>query len=375
MKKTSGRSRVIRKILIVSNILIIAVYLLTCLIPFVNPGKLWFISFLGLVFPFIAFILFAFIIMWFISRSKWAWLSLLVLLIGYKQINAVFSFHLPNEFVQSKPQKTIRVLQYNVMGQGFVKSLRMINNNFILEKTLTFIKESNADVVTLQEFSTSLQNKNSSIPVMDSLGYPYHYLAANQIKSEIRYEGAAIFSKFPIVHNGTITLSSQEDAQNLIYTDINIEGKIFRLFSIHLQSIAIPESRYKNEEESLYGKSATIILDRPVAGRFKRTYHIHHEQSRTVRKQINQSPHPVIVCGDFNDVPNSYSYFTIKGNLQDAFLKKGSFIGGTFRYISPTLRIDYILADPIFKVSQFTIPHIKYSDHFPIIADLSIRKE
>ena len=44
-----------------------------------------------------------------------------------------------------------------------------------------------------------------------------------------------------------------------------------------------------------------------------------------------------IVTGDFNDVPNTYTYFTIRGKLQDAFLKQGFGIGRTYSGISPTL--------------------------------------
>ena len=87
------------------------------------------------------------------------------------------------------------------------------------------------------------------------------------------------------------------------------------------------------------------------------------------------SRHPVIVCGDFNDVPNSYTYFTVKGDLQDAFLEKGSGFGRTLRMLSPTLRIDYILADQRFKVTQYHKIEVPYSDHYPILADLEFAKD
>ena len=116
------RSHVIRKILIAINIIFIIAYLLTCLIPFVHPGKFWIISFLGLGFPIIALTILVFIIFWAIYKSKWAWISLVVLLIGYKQLNAAFAFHFPREFMQTKPQKTIRILQYNVMGEESIRN-------------------------------------------------------------------------------------------------------------------------------------------------------------------------------------------------------------------------------------------------------------
>jgi endonuclease/exonuclease/phosphatase family metal-dependent hydrolase len=72
-------------------------------------------------------------------------------------------------------------------------------------------------------------------------------------------------------------------------------------------------------------------------------------------------------------LPTSYVYHTIKGNLLDAFLKEGVGFGQTYIALSPTLRIDYILLDPKFKVTQFTSPRFKASDHFPVVADVSIR--
>ena len=50
------------------------------------------------------------------------------------------------------------------------------------------------------------------------------------------------------------------------------------------------------------------------------------EQADTIAKYIQQSPYPVIVCGDFNDVPGSYAYRTVKGNLQDVFVKIWKYI-------------------------------------------------
>jgi endonuclease/exonuclease/phosphatase family metal-dependent hydrolase len=89
---------------------------------------------------------------------------------------------------------------------------------------------------------------------------------------------------------------------------------------------------------------------------------------------MKQSPGPVLFCGDLNDVPNSYAYATVKGNMQDAFLKKGFGIGRTFSALSPTLRIDYIFADKRFKVKQFARIAKKLSDHYMIVADLELVK-
>ncbi|HEY1872287.1 MAG TPA: endonuclease/exonuclease/phosphatase family protein, partial [Chitinophagaceae bacterium] len=95
-------------------------------------------------------------------------------------------------------------------------------------------------------------------------------------------------------------------------------------------------------------------------------------QANTAKEQIKQSRHPVIVCGDFNDIPNSYTYFTVRGKLRDAFLIKGSGIGRTFNSISPTLRIDYVLPSKEFEVLQFKRVVRNLSDHYMLVADLKL---
>ena len=53
---------------------------------------------------------------------------------------------------------------------------------------------------------------------------------------------------------------------------------------------------------------------------------------------MNHSPYPIIVCGDFNDVPVSYAYETIGAGLQNAFVEKGSEFHEHSARISPTLQ-------------------------------------
>jgi endonuclease/exonuclease/phosphatase family metal-dependent hydrolase len=82
-----------------------------------------------------------------------------------------------------------------------------------------------------------------------------------------------------------------------------------------------------------------------------------------------------VLTGDFNDVPNSYTYFTVNGsNLQDAFLKKGFGIGRTYSYLSPTLRIDYIFTTKDFSILQFNRVVKDYSDHYMLVADMQLKK-
>ena len=90
------------------------------------------------------------------------------------------------------------------------------------------------------------------------------------------------------------------------------------------------------------------------------------EQARTVRAEIEKSPYPVILCGDFNDTPSSYTYHKVAQKLEDAFVEAGNGMGKTYAGIFPSFRIDYIFHDTIFSANQFRTIKADYSDHYPV---------
>ena len=97
-------------------------------------------------------------------------------------------------------------------------------------------------------------------------------------------------------------------------------------------------------------------------------------QAVIVRDEMDRSPYPSVICGDFNDIPNSYTYSHIKGNWQDAFLQKGFGIGRSFITMAPTLRIDYILPDNHFDILQFDMVDEDLSDHIMLVTDVRLKK-
>jgi endonuclease/exonuclease/phosphatase family metal-dependent hydrolase len=125
----------------------------------------------------------------------------------------------------------------------------------------------------------------------------------------------------------------------------------------------------KRAEDSLLANSKTVLA------KVRKAMNLRSSQADVARDILDDSPHPIVFCADLNDIPNSYTYFTIRGDMQDAFLKKGFGIGRTFSSLSPTLRIDYIFADEKFRIRQFTRVAKNLSDHFMIMADVELRKK
>jgi endonuclease/exonuclease/phosphatase family metal-dependent hydrolase len=109
---------------------------------------------------------------------------------------------------------------------------------------------------------------------------------------------------------------------------------------------------------------------RSLRVRLKNGFILRAQQSQVVKNYINKSPYPVIVIGDFNDTPVSYSYRKIRKGLNDSFVKSGYGAGFTYRGNYPPNRIDYILYGNKLVSTYFEIKRVKYSDHYPIIAYL-----
>ncbi len=358
----------VRTLLLILNLVFIFIYLLACLVPFINTGKYWFIALSGLAFPVIFFALFCFMILWLLLKSKWFWVSFVALLIGTQQIISVFGLHFPQKFSAQAQANTLRVLHWNVESwDNFLDS-----KHSHLPDMIHLLKKSNADVLCFEEYADvqDMHDSNSVSSAIMKLGYPHYAFAATERNLENDSRGVIIFSRYPIIQSDTFNYGKNTQAEHLIYADIKCGEKTFRIFTTHLQSVRFQYSDYQSLARLKRARDPGYHDSRTIVSKLKAGYQYRYLQAQIVKQKISQSPYPVIITGDFNDVPNSNTYFEIKGNLQDAFLKKGFFIGRTFRFISPTLRIDYILADKSFKVNQFQVIHVPYSDHYPIEADL-----
>lgn len=362
-----------RKILVVLNFITAVLYLLSCLAPYVKPTSSWIIAMLGLAFPFFFALMIGFIFLWLILKLRRAWYSVIVLLFGYKSIAVLWAFNPASGFETSKATNDVRIASWNV-----ARFLEWKRNNNEKSKTrlkmLDQIQKQNADILCLEEFfhspDSSFYNNISDIRAM---GYPYYYFSYDP-DGDYQYIGSAIFSKYPMLDTGMVRYFRPSMPEALVHADIKVNDDTIRVFATHLQSVQFRQHDYDAIREIRSAEDSLIVNSKTVLAKLRRAMNLRSSQAEIVRKILDDSPYPVIFCGDLNDIPNSYTYFTIRGNMQDAFLEKGFGIGRTYSSLSPTLRIDYIFADRQFGIRQFTRVAKNLSDHFMIIADVELRK-
>lgn len=348
---------------------IIVVDLIASFSAFIPPSSFNFISLFAIGFPYIyASTILCCIISLFVNR-KLAFILLLVLIPGIYNLRNTVAFNSAKDWQFKKNDSVLRVMTWNV--EGFVNMAPQSKPQAETRiKMLNTIHEFKPDVLCLQEYRNSEGVKwaASVKHELDSLGYKYSFIsndAVFQTKKQMHVYGVAVFSKFPFIDSGRVTISTEPRLEKLIYADIVFNDKPIRLFTAHLVSFYLYDDTTGNDIYKI-----TYNRKRSIQSKIRETEREHEKEVRIIRKEINRSPHPVIYCGDMNTTPASYNYRILRDDLQDAFLQKGSGIGATFYKIVPTLRIDVCLVDKAFKVLQSQVIERKLSDHYPVITDL-----
>jgi endonuclease/exonuclease/phosphatase family metal-dependent hydrolase len=363
-----------KRFFLISNCIVVFFFLLACLAPYLNPQKWWFISFLGLAFPFLLIIVIIFLVGWLFIKWRLATVSAIALLIGFKSIGVFFAFGSSAAFTQAKPPNTIRILDWNV-----ARFIEMKQNNNkgsqIRLKMMELIREQNADIICLQEFYHSFDTSNyqNIDHIKNKLGYPYWYYSHDN-DGDVHFTGNIIFSRFPIIDSGLIRYPRPTLPEALMHADIKVNNDTIRVYTTHLQSVQFRKDDYERISQIRSADDSLLTNSKTIFSKLKRGIGFRSIQADIIDKVLDDSPYPVIFCGDLNDVPNSYTYFAVKGDMQDAFLEKGFGIGRTFSGLSPTLRIDYIFADHNFQIHQFKRIVRAFSDHYMLVSDIALSK-
>lgn len=363
-----------KRFFIITNLVTVALFLLACANVLLHADNWWFIAILGLAFPFLLLFTGCFVVLWALFRSRWIFLPLGALLLGYSNIRALIGFHFTADFKTAKKENAIRVLTWNVKWFDEQRKERK-DQRANRKQMMDFIREQDADIMCFQEYFEPGSSANYSNAIdITKMNYPYHYRVIDYGKKGGQFEaGVAIFSRFPIkdsiriIYPGPLKLRA---AESLIACDLDVRGQTIRIFTTHLQSVLLQKKDYHDLSIIRRAEDSLVEASKSIVRKLKQGYSLRGGQVDIVRAELDKCPYPEIICGDFNDVPNSYTYFRVRGNRQDAFVEKSGGLGRTFSNISPTLRIDYIMADKQFDVLQYKRHLLQYSDHYPVVADL-----
>lgn len=342
-------------ILLFINLIAVCALIFATVSVFISPEKLWVAALFGMAYPYILVSNLVFIVLWVIIKPKFALISLIFILAGYNQIG---------NYLQFSGRKTtepgIKIISYNVK---YFTGTSQFPSKENADHILSYLRQNNADIICLQEVRL---NKRQ---IFDATNTKLPQINHMQLAHTSHEGGQLTLTRFPILNMGEIRFSNSGNM--IIYTDMLINGDTVRVYNCHLQSYrlrpteinTIDSMNFENNKENKTKIKALSIKFRDAI--IKRA-----EQAATLREHLDQCPYPVIVCGDFNDTPVSFTYHTVRGDLIDSFTESGKGTANTYNGKLPSFRIDYILYSPRFTSYNFEVSTLDHSDHYPIRCDL-----
>lgn len=238
------------------------------------------------------------------------------------------------------------------------------HTGYSCKEIASYMRNLQADILCFQEFGINDEFGIDSISAALS-NWPYHYIPSSPEGKNLLQ--LAVFSRYPIKEEHLIIYPDSKNCS--LACDIEINGRTIRLFNNHLQTTEVSQNKRKLEkglrtDDSQRVEHAALGLIDGLHENFRKRA----VQADLLKQLIAASPYPTLVCGDFNSLPSSYVYHTIKGDkLQDGFQRSGHGYMYTFKYFKHLLRIDYILHSPELNSTDYFSPDLNYSDHNPVV--------
>lgn len=315
---------------------------------YISPADLLFFQWIGLLLP---FLLIFHIVLFFVGlflRKWYAILSIVVLFTNSHYFSAKFRWNFSDT---QRDESTLRLMTYNV------RQLKMDYNLPSAEFISAFIQAEAVDVICLQEIPKTLQ-----APDLKRL-FPNMPYCVMTDRNEENLQ-LAILSKYPL--NYVRTVSFDERPNSGLIANVMIDQQTLQLLNCHLQTTGWSQLHNNNGKSTVL--NALDIISENMVYRSRQAEQLH--------QKIKQSTYPIIVCGDFNAPIVSYTYQTMKGKLQDAFLKAGRGYTYSYVYFQKLFRIDHVFYDGrMLDATAYNIGEIDYSDHVPIIVDFKFVNE
>lgn len=340
MKKLS----VFNKIVFLVNSIVATMLLLSYILPFVAPKMFPILAVLSLAVPMLIVLNILFVMYWLLQLKKQFLVSLVILLIGYSYLGSFYKFSSDKDAGDSSD---LSIMNYNVR---LFNLYDWIDEENVEKRIENLIKSAQPDILNIQEYHP---NKNIDL---SNFKYKFEHLSGNRTKY-----GQAIFSNFPIVNSGSVEFP--DTANNAIFVDIIKEMDTIRIYNVHLQSLQI-----NTDVEKLKKEDSELLFNRVSS-----TFEMQQNQTELFLQHKRKCPYRLIISGDFNNTAYSYVYKQITEGLQDAYEVSGSGFGRTYDFKFFPTRIDFILVDSSFKVNGFKNFDEKLSDHYPIMAKVSLK--
>jgi endonuclease/exonuclease/phosphatase family metal-dependent hydrolase len=235
-------------------------------------------------------------------------------------------------------QPPLRVLTYNIFAgsrglDGLAETMAQANADLIALQEVDVGTRRSGRVDEAARLGAALKMEHVFVPHFDYQGGEF---------------GLALLSRFPIVRSERVRVKGS--TLSLLDATVRTPRGDVRAIVVHFTVTADTRRQAATDAARLAEATAAHALAAATTG-------------------------PVLVLGDMNDVSGSAAYAVFAKDLQDSCELKGEGAVKTWNSAYPVKRIDYVWASGAFTVESCKTVQSTASDHFPVLAELSLSSD
>ena len=363
IKKLSHWRKFVRFIFRLLSLMVISFYLLSYTSAHFTPSVFMFFSVLGLFFlPVLLLFLFAAVVMAF--RKEWKWLIAFGVCFVFSLPDLLSFFNFSSLKETEARELGMTVMTHNTHLMGYYDGENAKKNR---DAILNEIQQVKPNILCLQEcyWNTNggdFLSEKSRNEILS--GYTVHERTTHVLSNGGRF-GLVIFSNYPVVSQGQVPFENEVN-NFCIYMDVLVGSDTVRIYNAHLQSFLLKKKSLQLFDENI-DMNEIQNESKPLFIQLYRSSLKRSQQVNVLAAHVESCKHKVIVAGDFNDTPISYTYNRLTRSLEDSFQEAGKGIGSTYRGPLLGLRIDYVLHSKGLCASAYSTSEAGASDHRPVI--------
>lgn len=323
----------------------------------ISPASHPWLSPLGMIFPFFLVVNLLFLLFWLLFKWRRAWIPVVGYLLAYVPISIYIPLNRPGDTSEA----TLKVVSWNVCCYG---GNFKYENGF--EMVFDYLTKQDADIVCIQEDVDTwrryvFQKYREKYPYNDTTRFSY---------SSASWNGVGIHSRYPILRKERIAFESAYNGSVAYY--LKVDGDTLLVINNHLEGIHlsnIERNRYRDMLKGNMGRDTARAESMYLMGKLGQAAAQRAPQAEAVHRYVeSHRQYPIIVCGDLNDNPISYSRHTIAKGLTDCFVASGNGLGLSYNQKGFNFRIDHVFCSDDFVPVRCEIDaKIDYSDHYPLV--------
>lgn len=320
----------------------------------INPAENMLAAYVALSKPILVATNAILLVYWLIRLRYWLWIPLIGLMVNYEYITSMYQIYNPTKYAN---ESRLKVVTYNVHSFGNEIT------GYSAKEFADMMNKEEADVLCFQEYRGNGDFTGQDLYDTYSKTFPYSFIPEGISQ--------AIYSRYPIKQSQIIEFPNTNNGA--IWVDLDVKGMTIRVISVHMQTTSFDRMRSKaaqargaqdtEREEAIYLNYSDNFRENAIR---------RAEQARQISSLVNATEYPLIICGDFNDTPGTFTYETLKGGLKDGFKTAGEGYGATYRGFHNLLRIDYLFHSALLEGIKYGVISYDMSDHNPVYLEVGL---